>query len=533
MHLRANQGQSLGMEHLQGADSPNALRRRQVVVAVDQGTTNTKAVLVDAVTGVALRVASRPVAIEFPAPGWVQQDPDELWAATLAAATECLKDNEGLQPVGLAISNQRESVVCWSRKSGVPLGPVLGWQDARTADWCADLAARRPEEADLVRWKTGLSLDPMFSAPKFRAAIDGAEKAGADPDDLAVGTVDSWLVWRLTGQHLTEVGNASRTLLLDLRTLAWDQSLAEFFGVPLTALPTVVDSDGGFGYVGPDCGLLNGLPVVSILADSHAALYHHGCRELGTGKATYGTGSSVMSVVATGDLPDTAPAGVATTIAWRVAGEATYAREGNIVATGAALDWVAAMLGAPVGVSGGSFLTELASTVPDAGGVSFVPAFSGLGAPYWDRGATGILNGLNAGTSRGHVARAALESVAHQIADVVDAMESDGAIPIALLQADGGATASRLLMQIQADLLGRPVQVALSSEASALGAALLAARTLGFATPDAEPGDCFSPIPASAADRMSGREAWAHAIARSRGLPVSPNRRPDQNLEGR
>jgi glycerol kinase len=277
--------------------------------------------------------------------------------------------------------------------------------------------------------------------------------------------------------------------------------------------------------------VLKGLPVVSVLADSHAALYQHGCREPGTGKATYGTGSSVMSVLAAGDdLPEAAPAGVATTVAWRLGGEVTYAREGNIAASGSAMDWVATMLGAPAGVSGGAFLTELASAVPDAGGVSFVPAFSGLSAPYWDRSATGLVSGVSAGTTREHLARAALESVAHQVVDVVDAMESDGAAPIAMLQADGGATASHLLMQIQADLLGRPVQVAGSSEASALGAALLAARTLGFATPDAEPGDRYDPC---AADRASARDAWARAIARSRGLPVSPSSRPRQNPEGR
>jgi glycerol kinase len=490
-----------------------------VVIAVDQGTTNTKAVVVDAATGVPMRQASRSVGIAFPGADRVEQDPDELWATTLAVLERCLADIGGREPVGLAISNQRESVVCWSRSSGAAVGPVLGWQDARTAAWCADLAARHPDATDLVRARTGLSLDPMFSAPKIRAALDAAQESGADLDDIAVGTVDSWLVWRLTGEHLIEAGNASRTLLLDLRTLAWDGELADLFGISVSALPSVVSSDAGFGHVRAGLGALSGLPVVAVLADSHAALYYQGCREPGEGKATYGTGSSVMSVVpAIGGVPDAAPAGVSTTVAWRVGGEATYAREGNIAASGSALEWMAATLGAPAGTSGGAFLTELASEVADSGGASFVPAFSGLGAPYWDRSATGLISGVSAGTSRGHLARAALEAVAHQVADVVEAMESDGASRIAVLQADGGATASRLLMQTQADVLGRPVKVATETAASALGAALLAARTLGFATPDPRRGECISP---QVLDRTSARQAWAGAVARSRGIALA------------
>jgi len=501
----------------QSAGAPGA--GHAVVVAVDQGTTNTKAVVVEAATGVPVRGASRSVGIAFPGADRVEQDPDELWATTLAVLEECLSDIAGREPVGLAISNQRESVVCWSRSSGAALGPVLGWQDARTAAWCADLAARHPDAPDLVRARTGISLDPMFSAPKIRAALDAAQESGADLEDVAVGTIDSWLVWRLTGSHLIEVGNASRTLLLDLRTLAWDRELADLFTIPISVLPSVVASDAGFGHVRGGLGALSGLPVVAVLADSHAALYYQGCRKPGTGKATYGTGSSVMSVVPPiGGVPDAAPAGVSTTVAWQIGGEATYAREGNIAASGSALDWMAATLGAPAGVSGGAFLTDLASEVADAGGASFVPAFAGLGAPYWDRSATGLISGVSANTSRGHLARAALEAVAHQVADVVEAMESDGAVGIAVLQADGGATASRLLMQTQADVLGRPVQVATATAASGLGASLLAARTLGFKTPDPRAGECISP---QALDRVSARQAWAEAVARSRGIPLA------------
>lgn len=483
------------------------------VLAIDQGTTNTKAILADAASGEVLASASRAVGISFPAPGWVEQDAAQLWHATAEAAVECL-DVAGVRPDGLALSNQRESVVAWSRSTGEPLGPVLGWQDARTAPWCAALAAGVPGVGDLVRSRTGLSLDPMFSAPKMRWLLDAALAAGADPADVALGTVDSWLVWNLTGAHLTEAGNASRTLLLSLAALDWDPELLATFGLPPAALPRVVPSDGGFGTTSGAGGLPAGVPVVAVLADSHAALYHHGCTRPGAGKATYGTGSSVMTPC---DGPAAAPAGIATTLAWVVDGRPTYAREGNVVATGSALDWMARTLGCPAGESGGKFLTSLAAQVGDAGGVCFVPAFSGLGAPYWDRGATGLVAGVTGGTTPAHLARAALEAVAHQVADVVEAIESDGRAAIGMLHADGGATASALLMQIQADLLGRDVHVADAPEASALGAARLAARALGVPEPAPSTGSVVAPAPG---DRAGRRLAWARAVARSRGAPV-------------
>lgn len=487
-----------------------------LVLAIDQGTTNTKALLVDPATNEVVASASRPVAIEFPAPGWVEQDAEQLWRATLAAVLECLAARPGTVPAGIAISNQRESAVAWSRTTGRPLGPVLGWQDARTAEWCAALAAR-PGAAELVRTRTGLSLDPMFSAPKMRHLLDGAVAAGSDPRDVALGTIDSWLVHRLTGMHLTEAGNASRTLLLGLVDLDWDTDLLDLFGIPAHTLAEVRGSDAGFGVTTGADGLPAGLPVVAVLADSHAALYQHGCTVPGSGKATYGTGSSVMTPC---DGPDGAPDGIATTLAWHVQGAATYAREGNVVASGSALDWMARTLGVPAGTSGGAFLTTLAAEVPDAGGVSFVPAFSGLGAPYWDRQATGLLAGVTGGTTRAHLARAALDAVAHQVADVVEAIESDGGARIATLHADGGATASSLLMQLQADLLDRPVHVADVPEASALGAALLAARTLGLEAAPAAAGVVVEPRGAAPA---AHRQAWARAVARSRGREVHPS----------
>lgn len=423
-----------------------------------------------------------------------------------------------MRPVGVSISNQRESVVAWSAASGAPLGPVLGWQDARTAAACADLA----DAAQEVRARTGLPLDPMFSAPKMRWLLDAAVAGGARAGDVRLGTVDSWLVHRLTGEHLAEAGNASRTLLLDLRSLAWDQDLLALFGVPAGAVGQVRPSDAGFGVTRATGALPAGVPVVAVLADSHSALYQHGCTTPGTGKATYGTGSSVMTPC---EGPQVAPAGIATTLAW-LTDRPTYAREGNIVASGSALDWMARTLGAPPGVAGGAYLSALAAEVPDADGVSFVPAFSGLGAPYMDRAATGLLSGVTGGTTRAHLARAALEAVAHQVADVVEAIEADGGARIDVLHADGGATASDLLMQQQADLLGRAVLVADAPEASALGAATLAARTLGLPVAAGQPGAPVEPT-LDAVARGARRRAWADAVARSRGqVPHRPGPAP-------
>lgn len=510
--------------------SPEITRpvRGGVLLAIDQGTTNTKAMLLDAATGRAVAEASAPTSISFPAPGWVEQDAERLWTATMAAVDGCLEQHPDAEVLGIGISNQRETVVCWSRSTGRALGPALGWQDARTAAWCAALLEREPTAAQTIRQRTGLSLDSMFSAPKFRASIDAAVAAGADPADVAVGTVDAWLVWRLTGEHVTELGNASRTLLLDLAGLTWHDELLSLFGVDVAHLPELRPSDASFGVTSRAHGRLPaGVPVVAVLADSHAALYHHGCTTPGTGKATYGTGTSVMSPT-TDSSP--APHGIATTVAWHVDGRPTYAREGNIVASGSALDWMASTLGVPEGTVGGAHLTALAGEVPDSGGVCFVPAFSGLGAPYWDRSAVGVLVGVSGGTTRGHLARAALDAVAHQVADVVEAMESDGTTRIDTLHADGGATASGLLMQVQADLLGRPLEVAGSPAASALGAARLAAEQLGVAIPPVEAGRCVTPTSSTSGD---ARRDWRRAIARSRGMTVSQadSAPPDETIE--
>jgi glycerol kinase len=494
---------------------------RTALLALDQGTTNSKALLVEPATGAVVASASRAVRIAFPAPGWVEQDAAQFLHATMDAARECLDACPDVVLEGICISSQRESVVCWDKGTGAPLGPVLGWQDARTAAWCVALEEARPGAGRLVRERTGLSLDPMYSAPKMRAALDHATGAGARRADVALGTVDAWLLWNLTGQHLTELGNASRTLLLNLETCAWDPELVDLFGLPSGALGEPRGSDAGFGRTRPGGRLPGGVPVVAVLADSHAAMYQQGCTVPGTGKATYGTGSSVMTPTASAK---DAPAGITATLAWHTGGTPTYAREGNIVASGSALDWMAATIGAAQGVSGGAYLTELARGVPDAGGVAFVPAFSGLGAPYWDRDAAGLLTGVTAGTTRAHLARAALEAVAHQVADVVEAIESDGLARIDVLRADGGATRSSLLMQVQADLLRRPVEVGDVPEASALGVAALARRTLGYHAGPAHVRERFDPTDA---DPTAERDRWSRAVARSRGVPPSGTTTPD------
>jgi glycerol kinase len=416
-----------------------------VILAIDQGTTGTTCLVVDH----DLRVIRRGYAElpqHYPQPGWVEHDPGEIWASVLAAAEQAGLD--GVETI--AIANQRETTVLWERASGRPVAPAIVWQDRRTADRSRELDPR------LIRERTGLVPDPYFSATKLEWLLRDHPAEG-----LAFGTVDSWLVWQLTGGevHATDATNASRTLLCNLDRLDWDDDLLELFGVDPLLLPTIVQSDADIG----EAELLGRhVPIRGIAGDQQAALYGQGCHAPGEGKATYGTGSFVL--VHTGAARPSPPHGLLATAA-----ADGYALEGAVLAAGAALQWLRDGLGI-LGDTAES--EEIARSVDSTGGVVFVPALTGLGSPWWEPSARGLVGGLTRGSTRAHLVRAALEAIAQQVADVVEALPERPNV----LRADGGAAANGFLMQFQADLLGVPVEVAEERETTALGAAALAAR---------------------------------------------------------
>jgi glycerol kinase len=422
-----------------------------VILAIDQGTTGTTCLVLDddlRVTGRGYRELPQ----HFPRPGWVEHDPDEIWATVTGAARDASGD-----PTVVAITNQRETTLLWDRTTGKAVAPAIVWQDRRTADRCREL------DAELIRRKTGLVPDPYFSATKLEWLL----REHGSSDGLAFGTVDSFLVWRLTDgeQHVIDVTNASRTLLVDLQTLDWDDELLALFGIPRELLPRVVGSADSIGQ-----GELNGrtVEIRGIAGDQQAALYGQGCHAPGEGKATYGTGSFVL--VHTGGDASAPPDGLLKTAA-----ADGYALEGAVLTSGAAIQWLRDGLGL---VRSAAETEALATSVDDTGGVHFVPALTGLGSPWWDADARGLVTGLTRGTTTAHVVRAALEAIAHQVADVVAALPEAPRV----LRADGGATANAFLMQFQADLLQAPVEVAAERETTALGAAALAAgRETGVA----------------------------------------------------
>ena len=422
-----------------------------MILAIDQGTTGTTCLALDddlRITGRGYRELPQ----HFPRPGWVEHDPDEIWASVVDAARDA-----GGDPTVVAITNQRETTLLWDRATGTPVAPAIVWQDRRTAERCREL------DAGLIRRKTGLVPDPYFSATKLEWLL----REHGSSDGLAFGTVDSFLVWRLTGgeQHVIDVTNASRTLLVDLATLDWDDELLAVFGIERDLLPRIIGSAETVGE-----GELNGRTVAirGIAGDQQAALYGQGCHAPGEGKATYGTGSFVL--VHTGDDASTPPDGLLKTAA-----ADGYALEGAVLTSGAAVQGLRDGLGR---VGSAAETEALAASVADTGGVHFVPALTGLGSPWWDADARGLVTGLTRGTTTAHLVRAALEAIAHQVADVVDALPE----PPRVLRADGGATANAFLMQFQADLLQVPVEVAAERETTALGVAALAAgRETGVA----------------------------------------------------
>ena len=445
------------------------------VLAIDQGTTNTKALALDPDGRIVAR-HSVPTPIAYPRPGWVEQSGDEIWRATTAAVDGCLAAlPEHTTIAAIGVSNQRETVLLWRRSTGETIGPCVTWQCRRSSDRID--ALRTPAIEEMVQSKTGLGLDPLFPAAKIGWLLEGYPEARslADRGDLCVGTIDSWLLFNLTGGgvHATDASNASRTQLFDIQRQAWSDELCAVFGAPKSILPHVEDSNARFGAARSVHRLIEGVPVHAMMGDSHAALFGHGMRSPGAVKATYGTGSSLMTLTET---PIRSRSGLSTTVAWRRSKAVSYALEGNISVSAQAAAWIAELMGLPDVAA----LTELATKANGDDNVCFVPALAGLGAPHWKDRARAALTGMSLATSRAVVTRATLEAIALQIRDVFTAMERDLGVRLARLSADGGATQNDLLMQVQADMLGRPVQRLKILELSAFGAGMLAGTTSGL-----------------------------------------------------
>ncbi|HSM45277.1 MAG TPA: glycerol kinase GlpK [Acidimicrobiia bacterium] len=486
-----------------------------LVGAIDQGTTSTRFMVFDAGGGV-VAVSQEEHSQIFPEPGWVEHDPVEIWDKT-RSVIEAGLGSAGLAASDLAavgIANQRETTVIWDRESGEPVANAIVWQDTRTSDLCAELSG----DAGTRRFaaKTGLPLATYVSGPKARWLLDHLDLDDrARRGELMFGTIDSWLAWNLTGRHVTDVTNASRTLLMDLVTTSWDSDLAMEIGVPTHMLPEIVPSVSEIGECG---GPLAGVPLTAILGDQHAALFGQACFEPGESKNTYGTGNFMM--MNTGTEPVTSEAGLLSTVGYQIAGEETvYALEGSIAVTGALIQWLRDNLGL---ISSASEVEGLASSVEDNGDVYFVPAFSGLFAPHWRPDARGVIVGLTRYANKGHLARAALEAAAYQSADVLEAMTADSGVALTELRVDGGMTANATLMQFQADLLGVDVVRPVVTETTAMGAAFGAGLAVGIWSSLDEIRDMWSedsrwsPV-MTAEDRSRLRGRWGEAVERSFG----------------
>ena len=487
------------------------------LLAIDAGTTGVTVLVVDQAGSVRSK-GYREFAQSFPRPGWVEHDPEHWWTAMMAAAEEALGvagvDASGLVAIG--ITNQRETTVVWDRQTMVPVHTAIVWQDRRTAPLC-DLLRREGWETR-IRERTGLVIDPYFSGTKLAWLLDNVSGAREDARSgrLAFGTVDSYLVHRLTGsaEHVTDMTNASRTMLYDIHKLDWDADVLDRLGIPTEMLPQVMPSTGAFGETDPERFFGARIPISGIAGDQQAALFGQACFAPGTTKNTYGTGSFVL--MNTGDRAPVSTSGLITTIACGEGKQPTYALEGSIFVTGAAIQWLRDGLGI---LQSSSDAGSVAASVPDSGGVYFVPALTGLGAPWWDPYARGIMVGLTRGTTRAHVVRAAVEAMAYQTRDVIEAMRADSGIPLLELRADGGASAMDLLLQFQADLLGVPVRRSKVQETTALGAAYLAGLGRGiWASTDELAQQWQAEREFSARDGPAAEEAyrgWRRAVQRS------------------
>lgn len=501
-----------------------ALRRRQPCAvgvmteylgAIDQGTSSTRFMVFDD-TGKIITMAQEEHEQIFPRPGWVEHDPNEIWAKTERVIGSALGQAEipASALVAIGITNQRETTVVWDRDSGEPVANAVVWQDMRTADLCETLGG--DVGPSRFQRKTGLPLATYFSGPKIRWLLDDLDLGDrARRGSLAFGTIDSWLMWKLTGSHVIDVTNASRTMLMDLATTSWDSDICLELGVPTHMLPEIVPSVGEIAVCD---GILDGVPVRAILGDQHAALFGQACFRPGEAKNTYGTGNFML--LNTGNEPVSSDAGLLSTVAYSIEGEDTvYALEGSIAVTGSLIQWLRDNLGI---IASAEEVETLASSVEDNGDVYFVPAFSGLFAPYWRPDARGVIVGLTRFANKGHIARAALEAAAYQSAEVLEAMTADSGVELAQLRVDGGMTANDTLMQFQSDLLGVDVVRPVVTETTALGAAYGAGLASGV-WPDldsiralwAEDRRWSPTIGEAERERLRGR--WGQAVERSLG----------------
>ena len=491
----------------------------KAILALDQGTTSSRALLFDR-NGDILTTSQCEFSQHFPKPGWVEHDAMEIWQSQCRVAAETIGKSAltGNDIGAFGITNQRETTVLWDRASGTPVAPAIVWQDRRTADFCE--ALKREGLENTIREKTGLVIDAYFSGTKLNWLLEhipGARQR-AMRGELAFGTIDSWLIWQLTSGkvHATDVSNASRTMLFNIHTLTWDDELLRAMDIPRSVLPKIVSSSEIIGET--DCeGLPRGILIGGVAGDQQAALFGQACHRLGMAKNTYGTGCFML--MNTGGAPVTSTHKLISTVAWRLAGKpAQYALEGSVFVAGAAVQWLRDGLGI---IEQSSDVEALAASVPDAGGVLVVPAFVGLGAPYWDPTARGAILGLTRGSTRAHIARAAIESIAFQSAELAGAMREDAGIPLAELRVDGGASVNDFLMQFQADLLGVNLVRPKITETTALGAAYLAGLAVGFWKTQEEIASLWATqrtfVPKLAKSEADARIAsWRQAVERTK-----------------
>jgi glycerol kinase len=500
---------------------------KELLLAIDQGTTGSTSLVMDR-TGKTLGRKNVEFQQHFPKPGWVEHDADQIWASVEEATHGALEDAgvEGKDIAAIGITNQRETTLIWDKDSGKPIHRAIVWQDRRTAPRCAEL--REAGRLDAVRATTGLVLDPYFAGTKVEwllQNVDGA-KARAEAGELAFGTIDSFLVNRLSGgqAHVTDVTNASRTLLMSLETLDWDEAMMDMLGVPRSLLPRIVPSAGEIAKTKGFSPLPDGVPIAGIAGDQQAALFGQACFQVGDAKCTYGTGAFVLANI--GKEPIASGNGLLTTVAWKVGDEVAYAFEGSAFIAGAAVQWLRDGLGL---IESSAEIEALARQVDSSEGVFFVPALAGLGAPYWDPDARGIVCGLTRGTTKAHVARATLEGIAHEVTDLVEAMVEDLGGRLTKMRVDGGAANNDLLLEEQAKLAGITIERPTDLETTARGAAMLAAVGAGLFEGTAEAAQMspiertFEPLPTEAsggvggaAARSAARSGWKAAVARAR-----------------